>query len=148
MKSFVVAVLFQVLFFHSVCNANAGVAEASIGKNHYQAEAADYSNLNSDEYEWFSKFLYGTFYSDGWYSITNDLLVKIPQNELETQRAELKRLGDKIGREWARNNEIRKIDTSMLKQWGNKLKEAAGDQPEQLPALIADLHREVDELLD
>ena len=84
---------------------------------------------------------------DGWQDITREILAKMPPEKREEQRRILEKLGEKIGREWARDNSIRKIDTDMLRQWGKELRKTADQRPEQLPEVIHNLVKKVDSIL-
>lgn len=57
-----------------------------------------------------------------WASYVNQL---DGQLNAELLRAQLWAAGRFIGFEWARNNDIRRIDTNDIKGWGNRLKTAA-----------------------
>lgn len=104
--------------------------------------------LSAQERAWFETFQRGTLYAKGWQDITAAILAKAPaeiKNDLERN---LNDLGAKIGREWSRNNEIRKIDNTMLRQWGDMLEQAAEREPERIPQVVAKLNQKVVALLD
>lgn len=104
--------------------------------------------LSLEEKKWFAKFQEGTFYAQGWKDISKDILSKTPKNLLEKQRVALEFLGVKIGCEWSKDNDIRKIDTDMLKQWGSLLKETVGQNPYQVTDVIAEIDQKVEMLLN
>ncbi len=54
---------------------------------------------------------------------------------------------EKIGREWARDNSVRRIDTSMLQQWGEELRAAKKKGPSDLDDAILDIGARVDRIL-
>jgi hypothetical protein len=81
-------------------------------------------------------FLQGTFFADGWAQITDHILQHFSSEEREGQLLMLTELGNKIGREWCRDNAIRKIDTAMLKEWGSQLRTTASEKPHLLPEVI------------
>ena len=109
----------------------------------------DPEQLSEEEKEWFSTFQEGTFYVQGWKEITTEILEKIPQ---ENKKAELRRslnnLGIRIGCEWSKKNDVRKIDTDMLAEWGSELQKAAEKNPDDLPIVIADIQQKVFELVE
>ena len=109
----------------------------------------DPKQLSEDEKEWFTTFQEGTFYVQGWKKITSGILEKIQQERKkeEIQRS-LKHLGIRIGCEWSKNNDVRKIDTDMLEQWGSELQKTAEDNPNKLPIVIADIRQKVIELVE
>ena len=104
--------------------------------------------LSPEEKKWFAKFQEGTFYAQGWKEISKDILAKTPEELLEKQRMALEVLGAKIGCEWSKDNDIRKIDNDMLKQWGGLLKETAGQNPHQITEVIAEIDQKVAMLLN
>lgn len=104
--------------------------------------------LSPEEKEWFVIFLEGTLYAQGWKEITADLLANTPEESLEEQRLALEVLGVKIGCEWSKDNDIRKIDNDMLKQWGKMLKQTVIDNPHQIFQVIAEIDQKVAVLLN
>ena len=109
----------------------------------------DPEKLSKEEQEWFATFQEGTFYVQGWKEITAEILGKIQQeSEKETLRHDLNLLGIRIGCEWSKDNDVRKIDTDMLEQWGAELQKTAEKKPEELPVLIADIRQKVFELVE
>lgn len=141
--------LVGLLFFFSlslVSVENALANEASAATEPAMMSMADFDleKLSPEEREWFRKFHEGTFYAEGWQKITADILAKIPEDEREEQLQQLKELGYRIGCEWSRDNDVRKIDTEMLRTWGKKLKKA---KPQELGEVIASIRQEVDRIL-
>ena len=93
-------------------------------------------------------FLEGTFYTDGWHQICQDILSAIPEGQRADYKLLVNELGEKIGREWAKNNEVRRIDNSQLLEWGDRLKEVASEEPERLAEAISNITVEVEIILD
>lgn len=104
--------------------------------------------LSPEEKEWFAKFQKGTFYVQGWKGISADIIANTPEELQEERQLALAALGTKIGCEWSKDNDIRKIDNDMLKQWGKQLKQTAGQNPHQLPEMIAEIDQRVAMLLN
>lgn len=129
-------------------NAFADVAEASTGRPTDYFQRYDMADLSSEERQWFVKFLEGTFFADGWHEISNNILVKLPVHERSVKQQKLNELGNKIGREWCRDNDTRKIDTGMLKKWGHLLKSTAKDEPHLLATVIEHIDGEVESIID
>lgn len=100
-----------------------------------------------DEEEWFRKFYEGTFLIKGWRSRMKELLELFSPDEIEEMRGLLDNLGEKIGREWARDNRVRRVDTPLLQEWGQDLKNAKRKGPDVLAEAIRNLDTEVDDLL-
>jgi hypothetical protein len=113
-------------------------------KRHYVSLEPDPRKLSPEEKEWYATFQEGNFYVQGWKEITAEILEKIPHKRLKGKlHQSLKSLGTKIGCEWSKSNDIRKIDNDMLEQWGGILKKAAKETPNRLPQVITDLGRKV-----
>lgn len=104
--------------------------------------------LSAKEKAWFETFQKGTLYARGWQDITAELVARAPAAIKCELRQRLEDLGMKIGREWSKNNDIRKIDSAMLRQWGDMLQRAAEQQPEHIPQVVAKLDKKVLSLLD
>lgn len=148
MRYIFIAFLLQLLVALPVSKSYAGVAEASTGKPLDYLQNYDLSGLSTQEREWFVTFIEGTFFADGWQEIADDILVKLSDDERQHKQQKLNELGNKIGREWCKDNEIRKIDTAMLKKWGYLLKSTAQDDPHLLVKVIEHLDGEVNSLID
>ena len=106
------------------------------------------NHLSGEEKKWFKIFHEGNMVAAGWQKITADILASAPVEEHPAQRIALENLGLKIGLEWSRPNNVRKVDSSMLREWGGILKKTARENPQQLISAIAYIDRQVDELLD
>ncbi|MBF0201643.1 MAG: hypothetical protein HQK66_10090 [Desulfamplus sp.] len=102
---------------------------------------------DAKENEWYKKFQEGTFVIKGWKARTNEILKKIPYDEREDLKGKLELLGDKIGREWARDNSVRRIDNTMLQTWGNDLLAVTEGGGSALMEKIDSVESEVDRLL-
>jgi len=100
-----------------------------------------------DEEEWFRKFYEGTFLIKGWRSRMKELLQPFSPDKKEEMRGLLDNLGEKIGREWAKDNRVRRVDTPLLQKWGQDLVSAKRKGPDLLTEAIRNLDIEVDDLL-
>ena len=100
-----------------------------------------------DEEEWFRKFYEGTFLIKGWRSRMKELLQPFSPAERDEMRGLLDNLGEKMGREWARDNKVRRVDTPLLQKWGQDLLNAKRKGPDVLAETIRILDIEVDDLL-
>ncbi|MDH3329824.1 MAG: hypothetical protein OEM01_11365 [Desulfobulbaceae bacterium] len=148
MRYIFIAILLQLLIALPVSKGYAGVAQASTGKPTDYLQNYDLSGLSLQERQWFVRFIEGTFFADGWQEIANDILIKLTDDERQQKQLKLNELGNKIGREWCKDNKIRKIDTAMLKKWGYMLKLTAEDDPHLLVKVIDHIDGEVDSLID
>ncbi len=100
-----------------------------------------------DQQEWYKKFYEGTFLVQGWKSRIKEILKGLSTEDKKEMGELLENLGKKIGMEWARANDVRKIDTSQLKQWGNDLQKAGKTGSTALAKQIRQLDEEVDRRL-
>ncbi len=100
-----------------------------------------------NEEEWFRKFYEGTFLIKGWRSRMKELLQSFSPAQRDEMRDLLDKLGEKIGREWARDNRVRRVDTPLLQKWGQDLSNAKREGPDFLAQAIIKLDTEVDKLL-
>lgn len=102
---------------------------------------------NKDEQEWFRKFYEGTFLVKGWKARTKEILQAVLPDRKEEIRKSLEILGEKIGREWAKDNSVRRIDTPMLRDWGERLSAGRKEGPVALEKTIQGVETEVDKVL-
>jgi len=100
-----------------------------------------------DEEEWFRKFYEGTFLIKGWRSRMKELLQPFSSDKKEEMRGLLDSLGEKIGREWAKDNTVRRVDTPLLQKWGQDLTSTKRKGPDVLTEAIRNLDTEVNDLL-
>ena len=130
-------------------SALAEQTDSTRNKNICSVPLPDPEKLSKEEQEWFTTFQEGTFYVQGWKGITTEILDKIKhKNKKKVLRRSLDLLGIRIGCEWSKNNDIRKIDTDMLERWGAELQKTAEEKPDELPILIADIQQKVFELVE
>lgn len=99
------------------------------------------------EEEWFRKFYEGTVLVKGWKQRTEDIVETVTAANQEEIRDRLVNLGEKIGREWAKDNNVRRIDNAMLKQWGEDLSKAKDNGFGALSETISKLDAEVARIL-
>jgi hypothetical protein len=99
------------------------------------------------EEENFQKFLKGAFWVKGWNARVKEILQAVPEEDKVEMKKLLAELGEKIGREWARNSSVRKIDSDMLKKWGSQLKKAGAIGPPQLVKQLRELERNVNKII-
>jgi hypothetical protein len=148
MRYLFIAFLLQLLIALPVCRSYAVVAQASTGSTADYLQNYDLSGLSTQEKEWFVTFIEGTFFAEGWQQIADTLIVKLSDEERQQKQQQLNELGNKIGREWCKNNGTRKIDTDMLKKWGEMLESSAQDDPQLIVKIIDHIDGEVNSLID
>jgi len=103
--------------------------------------------IKNNEEENYQKFLNGVFWIKGWNVRVKEILQAVPDEDKVEMKRLLSELGEKIGREWAKESGIRKINTDMLKKWGNELQEAVAINPAQLVKQLKMLERKVNEIM-
>ena len=123
-------------------DAQASLLNAAVDQKQYTIPVG----LTKDERRWFIKFQEGNFLVDGWQDITATILEKTPAYGKPKQRVLLAELGKKIGAEWCKNNDIRKVNTDMLKIWGKQLKNTAKENPHHLEAVLVAISDELESL--
>lgn len=89
----------------------------------------------------------GALMVKGWNARTKEILKPFSEEDKPRLADQLARLGEKIGREWARENSARRIDTPMLQSWGNALLSARKEGAGVVKEKIDEIEREVDGIL-
>ncbi len=120
---------------------------AAIEKRLLQITDSSLESLDEKARGWYSKFQEGGIFFDGWQEISKDVVAKVPEENKIKAKVTMLALGIKIGCEWSKENDVRKISTEMLQEWGRKLKRTVSDSPENLVVLIISIESEVDALL-
>ena len=103
--------------------------------------------LTNKEEERYQKFLKGTFLIKGWNARAEQILGAAPPDDRDALRSLLSSLGEKIGREWAKDPKVRKIDTIMLQRWGQQLKQANAASANDMAARLRSIDGEVNSIL-
>ena len=62
-----------------------------------------------------------------WGEIMQRLLVNVPPQQREKMRTRLVVLGQRIGYEWAKENNVRRIDNGHIKAWSSELQQAVNN---------------------
>ncbi len=104
-------------------------------------------NLSAEERKWYDKFQNGGMFFDGWQDISNDVVAQVPEEKKIETRVTMQGLGVKIGCEWSKDNEVRKISTDMLKEWGKELRKAVANSSTHVASVIHSIEYQVDHLL-
>ncbi|MBE0585013.1 MAG: hypothetical protein IH612_14800, partial [Desulfofustis sp.] len=103
--------------------------------------------LSEPERQWYRRFQEGVLFFDGWSAISEELLAIFPEEEWPSRQVMMQRIGVKIGTEWAKDNDTRKIDTEMIQEWGDLLRNAFSQGKEVTLATLNTIEREVDLIL-
>ena len=82
-----------------------------------------------------------------WKEISDDVVQQVPEDAKLATKVTMLALGIRIGCEWSKENDVRKISTTMLKKWGKQLRKTVADAPVQIPTVITSIEAEVDSLL-
>ena len=141
-----IALLLAMQVHTASCQANEAQAALSEARTPYQYAVP--GHLSSEEKGWFKVFQEGNLLIDGWQKISANILERTPTELRDSQKRALEDLGNKIGLEWCRPNNVRKVSSSMLQDWGGLLKKTARQNPLQLAQAIAYIDQEVDSVLD
>ncbi|MBF0411794.1 MAG: hypothetical protein HQK70_03670 [Desulfamplus sp.] len=102
---------------------------------------------SKEEGDWFKKFQDGTLLVKGWKGQMKEIMKPFISPEKEKLHQQLEMLGERIGREWSRDNTLRRIDTKMLQKWGESLVSAKEGGSDALVSQIQRINDEVDTLL-
>jgi len=103
--------------------------------------------VNRENDKWLRTFYEGSFLIKGWNARVREISKSVPHENKEKVQTLLEGLGEKIGQEWARDNHVRKIDNTLLRQWGDELRTAKDANPEILIQTIKKIEEKVDEVL-
>jgi|GEM_PF-2974559 len=148
----IVSFLFIVLFFCSTAYTTEKPQETKLPPLQYETDVLDIyqtmlDKMSEEDRDWYKKFHEGIMFFNGWKEITKDVLKKYSAKEKQKALIFMQHLGVRIGTEWSKDNDIRRIDTDMLKSWGKRLKEAAKKEKNHLTKTLYALKAEVEELL-
>lgn len=100
-----------------------------------------------NEQEWLIKFYEGTFLVKGWTARIKEILHDVPWEHKEEIEIALTGLGEKIGQEWAKDNDIRRIDSDMLRKWGEELRSVRKKGNAVLKETIRKIDSEADSII-
>ena len=127
----------------------AGVKTIDIesGQNEKMMLEAGLSQLSQEEKEWYLKFQNGIPFFDGWKQISHDIISRFPDGDRIKLKENLRILGKKIGIEWCKDNAVRRIDTDMLRKWGEILNNAVDHGINHVADTINRVEKEVDDIL-
>jgi len=102
---------------------------------------------DKDYDKWLKTFYEGTFIIQGWNGRKDELLKNISDKKAEAEEL-LNEIGDLIGREWAKENDVRKINTDNVKAWGGEIKSVKNSSDDQILAKLNDLKGSVNAKLN
>lgn len=113
----------------------------------YRSDEANQAHQSEDDYLlWVRRFYEGRPGILGWNDIT-DSVTQDMDNDQQSAVDELgRRLGQRIAAEWAKANEVRRIDTSMLSLWGSIM--VTAESPETRLEAMRAIDRDTRALLE
>lgn len=117
----------------------------------WRADAENRQAQDVDEYlSWIVRFYEGLRpIALPWQDITTAVVADLEGEERAEGVAKMERLGVQISSEWAKENEVRVIDTGMLSLWGSVM--LGVDTPERIAAMdmiASDVRGLLDESLE
>lgn len=123
-----------------------GIPPQSFFHPEWQAATANQDLQSEAEYLlWVTRFYEGYTAVPGWLEMTEQVLARLPASEHEWVTARLLELGGRIGREWAKDNAVRRINTRAAAVWRDALLEALARN--ELDAYLDLLSGDIDALL-
>ncbi len=119
----------------------------ALEKSLMEADNGSLDQLDEEALEWFQTFQKGGLFFTGWQEISENVVGKVPKEKKLATKLTMQALGLKIGCEWSKDNKVRKISTSMLQDWGKKIRKAVKEPPGDLLVVVYSIESEVDQLL-
>lgn len=105
------------------------------------------AELDEEARDWFGTFQEGGMLFDGWKDISDKVINNVPDSEKVQTKLQMLALGVRMGCEWSKENDVRRISTKMLKNWGREIREVVKKHPADIPHVINKIESEVDVLL-
>ena len=87
-------------------------------------QAAQQYQTEDDYLLWITRFYKGFSIAPGWLSLTEQVLENLEEPQKSEVNQRLYHLGAKIGTEWAKDNEVRKLNTRNASVWRDGLIES------------------------
>jgi hypothetical protein len=94
---------------------------------------------------WINRFYQGFNLVPGWLQVIERVSSRVAVEESATVRLQLEGLGRRIGSEWAKDNQVRKLNTRMAAVWRDALIEALAQ--DDLQAYIARMSQDVEGIM-
>lgn len=99
-----------------------------------------------DEYLlWVTRFYEGYQLAPGWLELTRRVLERLDEPEQSEVSKQLYNLGRRIGSEWAKDNNVRQLDTRNVSVWGDALIESLNQ--DDLDNYITKVEEDIDSLI-
>ena len=92
--------------------------------------------------KWLKIFFEGNFLIPGWNDRKKEILSAVIRKKADAERL-LDQLGELIGREWARDNSVRRISTEDVRRWGQDIVRAKRLSEEEILEKLGVIRNEV-----
>lgn len=123
-----------------------GIPPQAFFRTEWQTATSNQELQSEAEYlVWVTRFYEGYTPVPGWLDMTEQVLARLPQSEHAWVTARLLELGGRIGREWAKDNTVRHINTRAAAVWRDALLEALAR--DELDDYLGRLSGDIDALL-
>jgi len=95
----------------------------------YEADPVNQRYQDEQEYlNWIVDFYKGSLlYATGWEYVEEVVLDRIAPEQMVSRREQLQELGKAIASEWAKHNDVRRIDNRLLSLWASILQLSANE---------------------
>lgn len=104
--------------------------EGAYPREYFEAEYS--SDVEAQQYQtrdnyllWITRFYEGNALTPGWLGLTEQLLERLDESQHAEVSERMYQLGARIGREWAKDNEVRLLNTRNAAVWRDALRESA-----------------------
>lgn len=123
------------------------IPQQSYFKQLYREDGSNKVRQSEDEYLiWVARFYEGwEMMPIGWQDISESVLVDLEPLQYRAIDGHLDRIGAQISGEWAKDNEVRQIDSRMLSLWAGVMQ--AQYSAEYRIAAVQFIARDVDDIL-
>lgn len=119
----------------------------SIFQQQWREDVANRKLQSQGEYLlWVTRFYQGFNMAPGWLTMMQQVQARLPEQRWQTVEPRLLALGLSIGAEWAKHNDVRRLNTRSAAVWRDALLEALSQ--DDLDAYLLRLEQDVAALLD
>jgi len=112
----------------------------------WRQDAVNRDIQSIDEYLlWINRFYQGFNLVPGWLQVVERVTSRVAVEDQAAVRIQLEALGRRIGSEWAKDNQVRKLNSRMAAVWRDALMEALAQ--DDLHAYIARMTQDVEAVM-
>lgn len=124
----------------------AGAQPLEYFERSYSADAQNQAFQSQADYlGWVSRFYEGVSPVPGWLEMSRQVLADMEEPARSEVERRLFALGGVIGAEWAKDNNVRRLDSRMANVWRDALIEARAQ--DDIPGFLTRLESDIDALL-